>query len=111
MGRIDSRPRMAAYGLENKIQKKILKRMTNFIYNLSIGDKVSPRRLYPFQVGILTNISALPMLHKYVRRKFGFRFIITNRINQDPLEQFFSRIRSKGGGAWTPNSNGVYLPN
>lgn len=93
--RIDSRPRMAAYGLQLEVQDKILRRMSKFMLNMSIGDKVKTN-FHPFQTGIISNIKALQMLYKHLKQNFGFDFIITSRINQDPLEHFFSRIRAKG---------------
>lgn len=94
-GLIDSRPRMAAYGLKLEVQDRILNRMSDLMANLSVGYKVS-RYLYPFQVGIIRNNTALKMLYRHLNKTFGFSFIITNRINQDPVEHFFSTIRGKG---------------
>ena len=43
----------------------------------------------------MTNM-AVPMLHKYVE-KYEMTYILTYRLNQDVLENFFGAIRSKGG--------------
>lgn len=70
VSRIDSRPRMAAFGLELKCQMKILRKMKKLINNISFGTKVT-KRLYPFQEGVLRNLRALPQLHNYLHSKFG----------------------------------------
>ncbi|XP_064094806.1 uncharacterized protein LOC135207147 [Macrobrachium nipponense] len=43
------------------------------------------------------------MLWNHMKEK-GFKFLLTNRINQDCLENFFSVLRSSGGNNDTPSS-------
>ena len=43
------------------------------------------------------NRAALRQLFSYMSEKFKFKFILTYRLNQDVLENFFSAIRAKGG--------------
>ena len=49
-----------------------------------------------FQKGVVMTNNALIMLHEYVK-KYGMRYVVTSRLNQDILEHFFGAIRSKGG--------------
>ena len=37
------------------------------------------------------------MLHKNLKERFGLKFNLTYRLNQDILENFFGFIRAKGG--------------
>lgn len=90
----DSRERTKAYGLAIQIQNEILNKMDNFIRELRIpGRKV----LLPFQKGILLSNSALRTMHTEMQRRFGIKYLLTYRLNQDVLESFFGLIRSKGG--------------
>lgn len=50
-----------------------------------------------FQRGILMSNKALEFLYHYVNERYGWSYIVTNRLNQDILENFFGAIRSKGG--------------
>lgn len=47
--------------------------------------------------GIVQSNNALQLLHKDVLERFGVKFIMTYRLNQDVLENFFGVIRAKGG--------------
>lgn len=65
-----------------------------------VGKKTS---LMQFQKGILLcNRSLLEMFahiqNKYSSEAFDMKYILTRRLNQDILENFFSYIRSMGGG-------------
>lgn len=54
------------------------------------------RSIEQFQKGILISNKSLDMLHEYVK-KYDMSYILTSRLNQDILENFFGAIRSKGG--------------
>lgn len=51
--------------------------------------------LLPCQHGILASIGALKGLFEDLK-KFKISYLLTRRLNQDPLESFFSVIRSLG---------------
>ena len=91
---IDSRDRMKAYGLAIEIQNNIIKNMSDIMINMRAPKKKS---LLPFQKGILISNNSLPQLFEYLKGKYKIEFILTYRLNQDILENFFSAIRSKGG--------------
>lgn len=94
--RIDCRPRMAAYGLESSEQDKILSDFEDLMRSMKVGTN-QKRQMLPFQKGFLGNITALKMLFNDLRNDYDASYILTYRINQDPLEHFFSVLRSKGG--------------
>lgn len=50
-----------------------------------------------FQKGILMSITSLKLLRTKMNEKFGFKFILTHRLNQDCLENFFCQIRGRSG--------------
>ena len=90
---IDSRARMKAYGLAISGQNEILQKMDTLISNILAPGKKS---LLPFQKGILLTNTSLRQLYKYMSEKYKFKYILTYRLNQDVLENFFSVIRAKG---------------
>lgn len=55
-----------------------------------------------FQKGILMSITSLKLLRSKMNEKFGFKYILTHRLNQDCLENFFSQIRGRTGSSDHP---------
>lgn len=92
--KIDSRPRMAAFGLAKIEQEIILNKMEHVIKNLRVGKHKS---MLPFQKGIVTSINALRMLFDNLKNDYNITYLLTYRSNQDPLELFFGVMRAKGG--------------
>ncbi len=50
-----------------------------------------------WQTGILTSTKALLLLYDHLKQEHGLEYILTRRINQDPLEHSFSVLRAMGG--------------
>ena len=48
------------------------------------------------------SLSAINQLWYHLRDNYNFQFLLTRRLNQDPLENFFSVIRHKGGSCDNP---------
>nr|AGL76355.1 transposase [Drosophila buzzatii] len=90
--RADSRCRMHAYGLAFETQNNILDKMSSLILNMRVGRNTT---LLPFQKGILQTNNALRMLFHDI--KGNVAFLLTYRLNQDVLENFFGLIRARGG--------------
>ncbi|KAJ8953431.1 hypothetical protein NQ318_023550 [Aromia moschata] len=90
----DSRARNRAYGLALEEQNRILNKMSEVITQLKV---INSRSKLPFQKGILLSNSALQMLMEDLNRRFGAQYLLTRRINQDVIENFFGVIRAKGG--------------
>ena len=86
---------MQAYGLALEEQNFILKPMSDMVKDLF--PLRQGKNLLPFQRGILQNNNALPLLLDYLRKTYGISYILTAKLNQDCLENFFSAIRAKGG--------------
>lgn len=92
--KIDFRPRMAAYGLSMAEHNSILNKMEFITREMRIGEK---KTLMPFQKGILNNITAIKMLYADLKEMHNISYLLTYRLNQDPLEMFFGMMRAKGG--------------
>lgn len=89
----DSRQRMKAYqGLD--VQKSIIKTMTDAITQLRVKGR---KQLLPFQTAIIISNKSLPELYEYLQKRFNITYILTYRLNQDVLENFFGTIRRAGG--------------
>ena len=56
-----------------------------------------------FILGILTSIHNLKALFEDLQEE-GFSYLLTNRLSQDGLENFFSVIRAMGGGNTNPSA-------
>lgn len=91
----DTRPLRKAYGISIEEQNRVLKTMTEVVKNMF--PTRSSGKLLPFQRGIIQNNNALPLLLQYVRENYNMHFILTAKLNQDCIENFFSAIRAKGG--------------
>ena len=56
-----------------------------------------------FILGILTSIFNLKALFEDLQEE-GFSYILTNRLSQDGLENFFSVVRAMGGANSNPSA-------
>ena len=61
-------------------------------------------RFFPFQHGIILSSLSLINLFKQLKKEFNIDYLLTRRINQDPLEHLFGVIRQMGGQYDHPNS-------
>lgn len=50
-----------------------------------------------FQKGIMMPINSVKALRNQMDEKFGCKYLLTHRVNQDCLENFFSQMRFKNG--------------
>ena len=104
--KFDKNNKKNAYGLDVELQNETLNKMTTFIENMRVGSRKS---LLPFQRGILLCNESLQQLFIYLKEKynsddFTIEYILTNRINQDVIENFFSYIRAMGAGHDKPSA-------
>lgn len=86
------------YGLNLAEQDDTLSRVTELMYSLKFGKQEALR---PFQRGIILNNTSLKEFLKYLQKtydteNFKITYILTNRLNQDVLENFFAIIRAMG---------------
>lgn len=83
-----------AYGLDINNQNDSLDKMDIFIKSMLVRGKKS---LMLFQKGILISNMSLKHLLNDLIIYYDLQRIITRRLNQDILENFFSFIRGMGG--------------
>jgi len=87
-----------AYGVDLDKQNKTLDLMTELITKMRV---ISKTHMMPFQKGILLSNKSLKHLLPYLQEKytsahFQPQYIITRKLCQDVLENFFSYIRGMG---------------
>jgi len=76
-------------------QSEVLRKMTSTIEEMRVGKW---KTLVPFQKGIIISNSSLVNLFNDFKERFNtdMSYIMTNRLNQDVLENLFSYLRSMG---------------
>ena len=82
-----------AFGVHLSEQKFALNKMLQLISNCRFGQR---KTLLPFQKGIIIGIQATVQLFNDLSSRFQLRYLLTARLNQDLVENFFSRIRALG---------------
>ena len=85
--------------------KAKLEAMMEFFSNVgSLSPKFvdKPNNLPSLQ-GVQLTINCILKLMEHLFTNKGFSFLLTRRINQDPCENLFAFIRSKGGNRTNPN--------
>ena len=68
------------------------------------GLKPASCEALPCLEGWMQSIEALLLLWEDLKHDFDLNFLMTRRLNQDGLENFFSVIRGKGGHRFNPNA-------
>ena len=89
------------YGVDLETQNKKLREMLDECDKMRAGEN---KAKLPFQNGIIISTNSLMELREYVLKKYGINFILTHRLNQDVLENFFSQVRGAGGTFDHPTS-------
>jgi len=80
-----------AYGLDIQRPNEILDK---FIISMRVHGK---RALVQFQKGIVMANNSLRNLYEDLKLYHNIQYILTRRLNQDVLENFFSFMRAMGG--------------
>ena len=87
-------------------QEEILRKMLALTESMVVGPTTNmknPRKeMLPFQKGILCSINAVLALWAELKEE-GFDWLLTHKLNQDVLENFFSAVRALGCGDSNPN--------
>lgn len=86
-------PFKAPYGLFLKEQDALLDKMYETFLSMRCVGKFG---LQIFQKAILMHINGTRVLFK-ILQQYGFKYLLTSKINQDALENLFSQLRSRGG--------------
>nr|CAH7725047.1 unnamed protein product [Callosobruchus chinensis] len=87
-------PTKNAFGTNLEQQTKLLNDMTDVMSSVRVGNH---KDLIPFQKGIILNNRSISEMFSYLKEKYKIKYILTSRLNQDVLENFFSYIRGMGG--------------
>lgn len=82
------------YGMDLEYQLLTLETVYNLVSTMRC---IGKKNLQVFQIGILMSITSLKLLFDDIKLKFSIQYILTHRLNQDCLENFFSQIRTRGG--------------
>ena len=95
---------------QNDILNEVIKLMQNSrVQYWSLDKNKMPKlleRSNPFQKGIIISSLSLMNLFKELKEKYGIRYLLTRRLNQDPLEHTFGILRAINGLYDHPNSLG-----
>ena len=91
-------------GVNWEQQEDSLKRMLSLAENMVIGPvKNAKKEKVAFQKGIIVSIHSVLALWAELKEE-GCKYLLTRKLNQDCLENFFSAVRSLGGPDTNPNS-------
>lgn len=96
----DKIPTKSAYGTNLQQQSENLDKMYDMVKNMRARGY---RTLQTFQKGILISISSLKLLYTDMQNKYNIRYICSNKLNQDSLENFFFQVRNRGGADEHPS--------
>lgn len=75
-------------------QIKLLERVITLMKQSRV---IGRKHLLAFQKGVILSSMSLISLHSELKEKFQIEYLLTERLNQDVLENFFGFIRSLGG--------------
>ena len=89
-------------------QLNILKKMEAFLLRFHVMDKAekgyAPKAKMPWQHGLMCSIKATRALYMDLVVEGPFTFLLTAKLNQDCLENLFSRLRALGGDNCHPTA-------
>ena len=88
---------------KNSSHISFLKEMHDFIDGLKVfnGNQDVTGRIRCLK-GWLVTIKAITMIWDHLQANHAFTFLLTRRLNTDPLENFFGSIRQQGGNSDNP---------
>jgi hypothetical protein len=79
-----------------------LKNCLQWLSTVTVMNGKVPVKNVKCLIGWQISISSILQLWTILRDNYKFDFLLTRRLNQDPLENLFSVIRRKGGNCYTP---------
>lgn len=105
----ESYPYKCGYGRNLAEQDKKLDEVYQMIRDMRANYSRFANSLQVFQKAILISISSLRSLRTDMENMYGMTYILTHRLNQDCLENFFSQVRARGGHSDHPSPlNALY---
>lgn len=93
--KFDATPLRCGFGVKEDAQIEALHEMKNLINSMRFSNNVARETKLPFQKGILLGIQSMIGLYEDMKKK-GVECILTARLNQDCVENCFSRMRALG---------------
>ena len=85
---------------ETSGHKEFLEKKLEWLSKLRSNSKTQPHCIGGWQL----SIKALLMIWEVLHKDCNVTFLLTSRLSQDPLENFFAIIRNKGGTRDNPDS-------
>ena len=84
-------------GTDAKDQLSVLKKMEDFLLSFDLFNKDGSLKdcELPWQHGIMCSIKSTRKLYQDLVVNGNFEFLLTSRLNQDCLENYFSGLRGK----------------
>jgi hypothetical protein len=95
------KPLKCGFRINFKIQQQAL---LNFKATINRPLSVGKRSILPYQKGIVMCITSLLDLFPFLQNKYGITYLLTSRLNQDIVENCFSKIRAMGGTNTSPGA-------
>ena len=98
------------YGKTLADQRNILVKAKELIGGMRVqvtnkaGVKGPKKSMLPFQKGFVISIDSTLELFERYTSKYNAHYLLTSRLNQDCLENFFSRVRGMGGSNTHPGT-------
>lgn len=92
-------PERCGFGVNEELQQKALSDMEEFVLNMDFCSFKKRRRkkfTIPFQKGIIVSIKSTRELFSEVKAA-GVDYLLMSKVNNDPIENYFSRVRGIGG--------------
>ena len=89
------KPHRCGMGLHEAEQIQALMRMKSLMETMRYSDNEERKSKKPFQKGIIISIESILSLYEEMKTE-GYSYLLTSRLNQDCLENLFSRIRGMG---------------
>ena len=86
---VDSLNMKCAFGIREDQQLKAVEKMDCMIQSMK---QVGAKSLKPYQKGILVSSRSIVGLFSMLKRDFNLKYILTSKLNQDCLENYFSRF-------------------
>ncbi|KAF0313967.1 Transposable element P transposase [Amphibalanus amphitrite] len=99
----DGKLHRSAFGLAHTIedQYSCLLKFTKVMRDARV---VGSNSMLPFQKGFVMSSTALRGLYSAVQRHHGLSYLLTSRLNQDCVENFFSQLRGMGAANTNPTA-------
>ena len=104
----DAAPFKSALTVESHSTFQFIKDSIQWLKSLKILDKCGKDVTSKFRWidGLITALNSVKELVFHLQQEYGIHFLLTRRLCQDPLENYFSIIRSKGGWNSKPSCLG-----